>query len=73
MAFAIGPRLASRSVPLLKRSENTKDVGTAPENSVAFTPFYWKSAYIEACPDAFKLHFELVGSAREFERLAQVT
>ncbi len=70
MSFAIGPRLASRSVPLLKRSENTKDVGTAPENRVAFTPFYWESAFVEACSDPFDLHFGLVGSAREFERLA---
>ena len=61
MAFAIVPRLASRSVPLLKRSENIKNVGTAPEIRVAFTPFYWESAWGEACAHAIELHFELVG------------
>ena len=61
------PPIASRSVPFLKLVREylvvSKDVGTAPQNRVAFTPFYWKSACFEACAGAFELHFELVRSA----------
>lgn len=73
MAFAIAPDSLPDLCPSSSGPRIQKDVGTAPENRVAFAPFYWKSARVEACSGAFDLHFELVGSAGEFERLAQTS
>lgn len=65
MAYAIGPDSLPDLCPPHSGPRTfvvSKDVGTAPENRVAFTPFYWESAFVEACAVAFELHFELVGS-----------
>ena len=60
MAFATPP-IASRSVPFLKLVRDyLKNVGTAQENRVTSTPFYWKSARFQTCASAAELYAELV-------------
>ena len=65
MAFATAPdSLPDLCPPQVVREHLvvSRDVGTAPENRVAFTPFHWKSACVEACAGTFELQFEPVGS-----------
>ena len=47
-----------------------EDVGTAPQNCVAFAPVYWKSATRQTCARTSELQFEPVGSEGEFQRHA---
>ena len=72
--MALRPPHRSRCVPCLKLVREylavPEDVRTAPQNCVAFAPFYWKSAAMQTCARASELQFEPVGSEGEFQRFA---